>query len=64
MAIIKGWYLYLTSDKKANLLSETRLPVCMHCQHRNKHLNVCNECGCFLPAKTRVKDEQCPHNYW
>jgi hypothetical protein len=63
-SIIHGWYLWVTSNKEANALSETRTPICNLCQHRNKLLNVCNECGCFLPAKTRVKDAQCPHDYW
>ena len=63
-AIIRGWYYYLTADKKSRELSKSRTAICNNCQHRYKPLNICNSCGCFLPAKTRVEDAQCPNEYW
>ena len=64
MAIIEGWWYYVTSNKKKTELSKPRTAICNLCQHKNKKLNSCNECGCFLPAKTRVEDAQCPFGYW
>jgi hypothetical protein len=26
--------------------------------------DICNECGCILDAKARVKDEKCELNKW
>lgn len=49
---------------KNNELSKTRSAICSPCQHKDKRLNSCKECGCFLPAKTRVDDAQCPFGYW
>ena len=63
-SIIEGWYYYLISNRKKNELSDQRMLICFSCQHKNKKLNSCRECGCFLPAKTRVEDAECPHQYW
>ena len=64
MAIVEGWWYYITSNKKKTELSKPRTAICNLCQHKNKKLNSCNECGCFLPAKTRVEDAECPFGYW
>jgi hypothetical protein len=64
MAIIEGWFYYVTSNRDARARSKPRTAICNLCQHKNKKLNSCNECGCFLPAKTRVEDAQCPFGYW
>ena len=62
--IVEGWRLWLKSDKATNDMARQRQAICDPCQHRIKSLNVCGECGCFLSAKARVQDEQCPHDYW
>jgi hypothetical protein len=49
---------------KNNEISKPRTAICKLCQHRDKVLNSCNACGCFLPAKTRVEDAECPFGYW
>lgn len=61
-SIIEGWWFMLRG--KNNELSKTRSAICSPCQHKDKRLNSCKECGCFLPAKTRVDDAQCPFGYW
>jgi len=62
--IIHGWWLYLTQSKEAAKLVEIRKPICDECEFKNKVLNVCKDCGCFLPAKQRVDDANCPQNKW
>jgi hypothetical protein len=62
--IFWGWWLLLSSNAKADHLNSKRLPHCQSCPIRNKFLNVCNDCGCFLPAKRRVQDEACPQGKW
>ena len=61
-AIIKGWWYLLRG--RNNELSKPRTAICSLCQHKDKLLNSCNACGCFLPAKTRVEDAECPFGYW
>jgi len=62
--IFLGWWLFVTSDKKTKGLSEIRSKVCDQCFFKDKALNTCKECGCFLPAKTRVKTAECPKGFW
>lgn len=62
--IIHGWWLLLTSNKEANKLASERSKACDGCGLKNNVLNICNDCGCFLPAKQRVKDAQCPIDNW
>lgn len=62
--IVKGWWLWIVSDAKTNDMARERNAICSPCQHRIKSINVCGSCGCFLPAKQRVSDEDCPNNYW
>lgn len=61
--ILHGFWLLLMDDKDSAALVEVRQPVCDGCDFKSEH-NTCNVCGCFLPAKQRVKDEECPEGYW
>ena len=62
--IIQGWYLMIKDDKQTRELSKERLAVCKLCPKRNRYLDQCTECGCFLPAKSRVIDADCPLGLW
>lgn len=65
--IVKG-YTALATGKKYEF-TDARLAVCRTCdkgyfkKERIWRL-FCAECKCFIPAKARVKDEQCPLNRW
>ena len=63
-SIYKGWWLWAMDNKKSRDLMETRMPMCKLCPNRIRVTNTCKECGCFLPAKTRVPDESCPIDLW
>ena len=51
----------LSEDMKD--LSKARMEVCEECPLKSRN-NVCTACGCYLPAKTKVKEELCPKNKW
>lgn len=40
-----------------------RLDICTNCEMHTYFLNKlrCTVCGCFLQAKTSLKDQVCPH---
>jgi hypothetical protein len=40
-----------------------RLNLCQECDYHTTVLNKsrCSICGCFLKAKTSLKDQSCPH---
>ncbi len=63
-AIIKGWWFLITDNKTSRLVSEPRIKICNNCEYKNKLTNSCELCGCFIPAKTRVIEEECPNNMW
>lgn len=58
--IILGWYYWMTN--RNNILAKARLEVCVKCPSRK--WNVCQECGCVLQAKARLKEEECPLDKW
>jgi len=41
-----------------------RMDICKSCEIRNSTLNVCTICGCWLPAKTKLKKSSCPIELW
>ena len=41
-----------------------RLETCRDCSSFQKTLRMCKECGCFMPAKARAIDSDCPKNKW
>lgn len=59
--------------KKMKRLFMKRRIICRHCEFYNKKTYTCNDCGCFIPAKTSMiytldKDNKtidgCPFKYW
>lgn len=41
-----------------------RREICGGCEHRNKRLNTCKLCDCFIKLKTTYHDEHCPDERW
>jgi predicted Zn-ribbon and HTH transcriptional regulator len=41
-----------------------RAAICNSCEHLNKTLSICKQCGCFMPAKTRLNWARCPIGKW
>lgn len=59
--IIRGWYYALRGENWE--LSQQRMEQCRKCKdivYLTKTVTECSICGCFLDAKTRVKEESCP----
>jgi hypothetical protein len=63
--IILGWYFYLFGINFEK--SQERLVICNVCEFKEqitKKHSICSKCGCYILAKTRVQDEQCPEQKW
>jgi hypothetical protein len=43
--------------------ASTRLEACRTCDKMNS-LMLCDQCGCFMPAKVRLKHSYCPIQVW
>lgn len=42
----------------------TRLTTCRSCPKRNASLEVCTECGCWIPGKVKFLKSSCPLGKW
>lgn len=42
--------------------AQRRIKICRECEHYK--MFVCTQCGCFMPAKTRLKMASCPIKKW
>ena len=50
---------YIESDQA---LVDSRLAKCGECEHYK--LNICGQCGCYMPVKAKIKTVGCPINKW
>lgn len=41
-----------------------RVSICNQCEVQNTKLHTCTACGCWLPAKVRLKESSCPMELW
>jgi hypothetical protein len=41
-----------------------RLDLCLSCEHLFKPTQNCKKCGCFVQAKTWLKNTSCPIKKW
>jgi hypothetical protein len=42
----------------------TRMATCTACEFFRKEDKRCTQCGCFMEAKTRLKNVECPIHKW
>jgi uncharacterized paraquat-inducible protein A len=62
---VKPWDLlkpstqYVSDDEAGE-----RYSVCLKCPELNELTKRCNECGCFMAVKTKLKLAVCPLNKW
>ncbi len=61
-SIITGWKNLIVGNETLSPLFKSRMSICNTCE--KNVANVCIECGCFLPAKTKAPEENCPINKW
>jgi hypothetical protein len=64
-SIIIGTYYNICN--KHNDLANWRLPICAECKERinlSQNIHLCDQCGCVLESKVRVRIEHCPLNKW
>ena len=43
---------------------QSRMAYCNACEHYNASTTQCNQCGCFMSAKARLKHGSCPIGKW
>ena len=45
-------------------IADERMKICKDCDKYNTLLLICNQCTCYLPAKTKCIECKCPQNKW
>ena len=49
-------------------MSRRRMNICLSCDVLDKNTGVCQKhkggCGCYIPAKVKLKQEFCPLGKW
>lgn len=43
---------------------DQRLAICLSCENHFAKTGQCTKCGCFVKAKTWLKNASCPINKW
>ena len=67
--IYQGWKNYITNNPEMEKVSDERLKKCIECNKNStngqiKMISTCEECGCFLVAKSYSKNSKCPLGKW
>ena len=63
--IAEGWFFEIFQffiKLKYRKPFEERLKICQRCPSNINE--CCKECGCFIKAKTKVKELSCPYGKW
>ncbi len=45
-------------------ISKARYDICTNCEFLTKTISRCEKCGCFMTAKTKLKNSKCPLRKW
>jgi hypothetical protein len=61
--VARPWdFLMPNTEYATSLEAKERLDVCKQCPRLKA--NVCHECGCFMPMKTKLAHAECPIGKW
>jgi Family of unknown function (DUF6171) len=62
--IVEGWKNLILNDPETQEVGKERITVCLRCDQFSKLNKTCRVCGCFMPAKVRMKEKKCPLGNW
>jgi hypothetical protein len=61
--VARPWdFLMPNTEYVTSLEAKERLDICKQCPRLKA--NVCHECGCFMPMKTKLAHAECPIGKW
>ena len=62
---VKPWdFLNPSTEYASEEEAAKRYETCLGCPLLNKTTKTCQECGCFMAAKTKLKLATCPIGKW
>lgn len=60
----RPWHLLDKENYVEENLAQERLSICKLCPELIKLTTQCKKCGCFMAAKTKLKQATCPLGKW
>jgi len=61
--IYDGWKNFTFPNQAIETEAKRRIEICVDCPKLNQR-NICNLCGCYMPAKTRSPKSHCRIGKW
>ena len=62
-SIYLGWKNLIWKKKEVEIIAKERAAFCSHCDELNI-AGFCKDCKCYVSAKIRSLDEECPKGIW
>ncbi len=62
-SIVQGWKNLVFKSERMERLAKTRAQICSACEHLTE-LGLCGRCKCYIEAKIRSYEEECPIDKW
>jgi len=60
----KPWHLFDPNLRVDEEVANERMNICLDCKHLIQMTKQCTKCGCFMEAKTLLKNAACPIGKW
>jgi hypothetical protein len=60
----RPWHLLDKENYVQEDLAKERFDICKACPELIKLTTQCKKCGCFMAAKTKLKQATCPIGKW
>ena len=62
---VRPWDIFNKNiEKVTDRVQKERMSICLQCPRLIKATRQCKECGCFMDAKTRLFEAECPLSKW
>ena len=61
----KPWDLYRKAIGRVETeVADERFAICKECPELIPVINTCKQCGCFMTAKVKLPNAECPLGKW
>jgi hypothetical protein len=60
----RPWHLLDAENYVEESIQTERYSVCLECPELISLTKQCKQCGCFMAAKTKLKNATCPLGKW
>ena len=61
---VRPWDLLIEDSRVSDEVQKERFDICKACPELIKITSTCKKCGCFMAAKTKLKEAACPIGKW